>query len=146
MDNQSKHLETDVTKLELTPRVINALLMTGIRTVRDLVQKTIPEMKRIPNLGKISINQLKYVLEQMNLTFGMELEPKKEEPEPQFTVFEQLNRSNCRNAIDAFEKSYKQICKLTETKGIIYKDVDDAFAEHKKVVYAFEDAYKKLWS
>jgi DNA-directed RNA polymerase subunit alpha len=78
----------DIEELELSNRALNCLKSgrskrTGerisIQTVGDLVQRTEKDMLDIENFGRKSLEELKKVLEDMGLTFGMDvtgLEPR----------------------------------------------------------------------
>lgn len=66
-------LNTSIEELELTVRAHNCLRNANIRTIGDLVQKTESEVLKIKNFGKITLSELKKVLEEMGLTFGMDV-------------------------------------------------------------------------
>ena len=42
-----------------------------VETVRQLVQKTEPELLKTKNFGRKSLNEIKEILADMNLTLGM---------------------------------------------------------------------------
>ena len=69
----AEKLNTTIEELELTVRAHNCLRNADIRTIGDLVQKTEPEVLKIKNFGKITLTELKKVLEEMGLTFGMDV-------------------------------------------------------------------------
>ena len=60
-----------VEDLELTVRSANCLKAESIIYIGDLVQRTEVELLKTPNLGKKSLNELKDVLAQRNLSLGM---------------------------------------------------------------------------
>ena len=62
-----------VTDLELSVRSQNCLKNDGIIYVGDLVGKKESDMLKTPNFGKKSLNEIKNVLENLNLNFGMEI-------------------------------------------------------------------------
>ena len=66
-------LSRPVDELELSVRSYNCLKNADIRTIRDLVQKTEPEMLKTKNFGKKSLQEIKEVLAEMGLTLGMDL-------------------------------------------------------------------------
>ncbi len=66
-------LNRPVDELELSVRSYNCLKNADIRTIRDLVQKTEPEMLKTKNFGKKSLQEIKEVLAEMGLTLGMDL-------------------------------------------------------------------------
>ena len=62
-----------VDELILSVRSANCLKNDGIVYVGDLVQKTEAEMRRTPNFGRRSLDEIKEVLVQMGLHLGMEV-------------------------------------------------------------------------
>jgi len=75
-------LAMDIEELELSNRALNCLKKgrskrTGerisIQTVGDLVQRTEKDMLDIENFGRKSLEELKKVLEDVGLTFGMDV-------------------------------------------------------------------------
>ncbi len=66
-------LNRPVDELELSVRSYNCLKNADIRTIRDLVQKTEPEMLKTKNFGKKSLQEIKEVLAEMGLTLCMDL-------------------------------------------------------------------------
>ena len=67
----NEHLSKSVEELELSVRSYNCLKNADIRTLRELVQKTEPEMLRTKNFGRKSLNEIKEVLLTMGLNLGM---------------------------------------------------------------------------
>ena len=67
----NKSLLKKVEELELSVRSANCLKNDNIIYIGDLVQKTESEMLRTPNFGRKSLNEIKEVLQQMNLNLGM---------------------------------------------------------------------------
>jgi DNA-directed RNA polymerase subunit alpha len=63
-----------VAELELSVRSANCLEAAKIITIRDLVSKTEPEMLKYRNFGRKSLNEIKTILADMGLSFGMVLE------------------------------------------------------------------------
>ncbi len=62
-----------VEELELSVRSANCLKNDNIVYIGDLVQKTESEMLKTPNFGRKSLNEIKEVLMNMGLKFGMEV-------------------------------------------------------------------------
>ena len=60
--------------LELSVRSANCLRNAGIRLIGELVQKTEPEMLKTKNFGRKSLNEIKEILAEMGLSFGMKLD------------------------------------------------------------------------
>lgn len=62
-----------VDELELSVRAANCLKNDNILFIGDLCQKSESEMLRTPNFGRKSLNEIKEVLETMELSLGMDL-------------------------------------------------------------------------
>jgi DNA-directed RNA polymerase subunit alpha len=67
-------LDTNVEELELSVRSANCLKNAGSRTLRELVQKTEKDMLETKNFGRKSLNEIKDILREKGLAFGMKLE------------------------------------------------------------------------
>lgn len=74
VEEMKKYLDRTVNELELSVRAANCLRAAKIGTIADLVQKTEAEMMKYRNFGKKSLEEIKVVLDTMNLYFGMNLE------------------------------------------------------------------------
>jgi DNA-directed RNA polymerase subunit alpha len=70
----NEHLDKSVDELELSVRSYNCLKNSDIRTIRDLVQKTEPEMLKTKNFGRKSLNEIKDILTSMGLGLGMKFD------------------------------------------------------------------------
>ena len=70
----NEHLDKSVEELELSVRSYNCLKNANIRTIRELVQKSEPEMLRTKNFGRKSLNEIKEILLTMGLNLGMRLD------------------------------------------------------------------------
>ncbi len=70
----NEHLDKSVEELELSVRSYNCLKNANIRTIRELVQKSEPEMLKTKNFGRKSLNEIKEILASMGLSLGMKLE------------------------------------------------------------------------
>lgn len=75
-------LRTRVDELELSVRSSNCLRAANIQTIKDLVTKTESEMLKYRNFGRKSLNEISTLLEEMGLSFGMDVS-KYEEPQKQ---------------------------------------------------------------
>jgi DNA-directed RNA polymerase subunit alpha len=69
-----RNLLKKVDELELSVRSQNCLKNDNIVYIGDLVQKTESEMLKTPNFGRKSLNEIKEVLANMGLRFGMEVD------------------------------------------------------------------------
>ncbi len=74
-ENLAEYLNKSVDELELSVRSANCLKNAGIRTIRDLVQRTEKDMLETKNFGRKSLNEIKDILRPMGFSLGMELEP-----------------------------------------------------------------------
>jgi DNA-directed RNA polymerase subunit alpha len=70
----NENLDRSVDELELSVRSYNCLKNADIRTIRELVQKTEPEMLRTKNFGRKSLNEIKEILSSMGLRLGMKFD------------------------------------------------------------------------
>ncbi len=70
----NENLDKSVEELELSVRSYNCLKNANIRTIRELVQKTEPEMLKTKNFGRKSLNEIKEILTTMGLSLGMKLD------------------------------------------------------------------------
>lgn len=66
-------LKTRVDELELSVRSSNCLRAANIQTLADLVSKTESEMLKYRNFGRKSLNELNAILDELNLSFGMDI-------------------------------------------------------------------------
>jgi DNA-directed RNA polymerase subunit alpha len=76
-DDESKvnvNLYRTVDELELSVRSANCLKNAGIKLIGELVSKTEAEMLKTQNFGRKSLNEIKDILPEMGLTFGMRLD------------------------------------------------------------------------
>ncbi len=73
-DAVMEHLNKSVEELELSVRSYNCLKNASIRTISELVQKTEAEMLKTKNFGRKSLNEIKEILNSMNLSLGMKLD------------------------------------------------------------------------
>lgn len=70
----NENLYRSVDELELSVRSANCLKNADINKIYELVRKTEPEMLKTKNFGRKSLNEIKEVLSEMGLSFGMKLE------------------------------------------------------------------------
>ena len=76
---ESKHvwnenLYRSVEELELSVRSANCLKNADINKIYQLVSKTEAEMLKTKNFGRKSLNEIKEVLSEMDLSLGMKLD------------------------------------------------------------------------
>jgi DNA-directed RNA polymerase subunit alpha len=70
----NENIRRHVDDLELSVRSANCLKNAGINLIGELVQKTEAEMLKTKNFGRKSLNEIKEMLAEMGLSFGMKLE------------------------------------------------------------------------
>ncbi|NVN90688.1 MAG: DNA-directed RNA polymerase subunit alpha [Desulfuromonadales bacterium] len=80
IDKINENLYRTVEELELSVRSANCLKNAGIKLIGELVSKTEAEMLKTQNFGRKSLNEIKDILSDMGLTFGMKLD---EFPDPE---------------------------------------------------------------
>ncbi len=68
------NLYRTVDELELSVRSANCLQNAGIKYIGELVQKTEAEMLKTKNFGRKSLNEIKEILSEMGLGFGVKVE------------------------------------------------------------------------
>jgi len=73
-DGINDHLSKHVDELELSVRSANCLKNAGINLIGELVQKTEAEMLKTKNFGRKSLNEIKDILQEMGLSFGLKLD------------------------------------------------------------------------
>ncbi|MGH9344303.1 MAG: DNA-directed RNA polymerase subunit alpha [Terriglobia bacterium] len=73
---RNENLDRSVEELELSVRSYNCLKNANITTIRELVQKTEPEMLKTKNFGRKSLNEIKEILGLMGLSLGMKFDEK----------------------------------------------------------------------
>jgi len=73
-DPRLEHLDRSVEELELSVRSYNCLKNANIQSLRELVQKTEPEMLKTKNFGRKSLNEIKEILQKMGLSLGMKFD------------------------------------------------------------------------
>jgi len=72
-DRVYENLKRSVEELELSVRSYNCLKNADIKTIGELVQKTEAEMLKTKNFGRKSLNEIKEILGEMGLSFGMKI-------------------------------------------------------------------------
>jgi DNA-directed RNA polymerase subunit alpha len=68
-----ENLKRSVEELELSVRSYNCLKNADIKSIGELVQKTEAEMLKTKNFGRKSLNEIKEILAEMGLSFGMKI-------------------------------------------------------------------------
>ncbi|MDF1544320.1 MAG: DNA-directed RNA polymerase subunit alpha [bacterium] len=66
-------LKTRVDELELSVRSSNCLRAANIQTLSDLVTKSESEMLKYRNFGRKSLNEIGAILDELDLSFGMDI-------------------------------------------------------------------------
>jgi DNA-directed RNA polymerase, alpha subunit, bacterial and chloroplast-type len=71
---RNDQLDRSVDELELSVRSYNCLKNAGIKTIRDLVQRSEREMLATKNFGKKSLGEIRDILRGMGLDFGVQFD------------------------------------------------------------------------
>ena len=71
---RNDQLDRSVDELELSVRSYNCLKNAGIKSIRDLVQRSEREMLATKNFGKKSLGEIRDILRSMGLDFGMQFD------------------------------------------------------------------------
>ena len=73
-DILNEQLQRHVDDLELSVRSANCLKNAGINLIGELVQKTEAEMLKTKNFGRKSLNEIREILAEQGMSFGMKLD------------------------------------------------------------------------
>mgnify|MGYP001038774812 CR=1 FL=1 len=84
-------LSRPVEELELSVRAAHCLKAANIRTIGDLVGRSEQEMLQFPNFGKKSLDEIKVILQGMDLSLGMKLPASMEISRPVMAAVEVLD-------------------------------------------------------
>ena len=76
LDAVNESLSKSVEELELSVRSYNCLKNADIQTIGDLVIRSEGDMLKTKNFGRKSLNEIKEILADMGLSFGMKLDAK----------------------------------------------------------------------
>lgn len=68
-----KLLKTPLSELDLSVRAYNCLKAADVKTLGDLAQLEISDMMKFRNFGKKSLTELEQLINEKNLTFGMDV-------------------------------------------------------------------------
>ena len=74
-------LKTRLVDMDLSVRALNCLKAAEVDTLGDLVSYNRNDLMKFRNFGKKSLTELDALVEEKNLTFGMDLEKYKLEKE-----------------------------------------------------------------
>jgi DNA-directed RNA polymerase subunit alpha len=115
IEKRKSYLTKPVAELELSVRAANCLAAADIITIKDLVTKSEPEMLKYRNFGRKSLNEIKAILFEMGLSFGMALDDD-ESPKR-------------REKIEFTEEDVRQITKGKIADEDIEKDIENEESE-----------------
>ena len=121
-------LNKGIEDLEMSIRSMNGLKLEGFKTVGDLTKSTEQYLRRIPNIGKMSVNEIKSVLKDLGLELGMGDQPQPEKPK---TLIGELSLDIISKVKMAFKKSSTRI--MTK-QSYTWDEVTEYFNEHEKIV------------
>lgn len=136
-------LDDGIEELQLTVRAYNALLNDNIRTIGELIKVTGRELMRIPNFGKLSLEDVKYCLAEHGLK--LKKEPYVERPvrTAQSKLSEEEREKSTQSHLKEIHKTFlwqqQQIRKLQKAliDALVVFDVGtetDYYAIHLEVI------------
>ncbi len=131
-------LNKKIEDLEMSIRVTGSLNMHGIKTVGDITKMTESSLRRLPNIGRLSVNEIKHTLKDLGLELGMHSTPQEEPPEK--TLVSDLNMDLILKAADTFKKSSK---KIMAKKTYTWEEINEYLGEHEKIVKIYRD---QMWN
>jgi hypothetical protein len=131
-------LNKKIEDLEMSIRVTGSLNMHGIKTVGDITKMTESSLRRLPNIGILSVNEIKHTLKDLGLELGMHSKPQEEPPEK--TLVSDLNMDLILKAADTFKKSSK---KIMAKKTYTWEEINEYLGEHEKIVKIYRD---QMWN
>ena len=126
-------LNKGIEDLEMSIRSMNGLKLEGFKTVGDLTKSTEQYLRRIPNIGKMSVNEIKSVLKDLGLELGMGDQPQPEKPK---TLIGELSLDIISKVKMAFKKSSTRI--MTK-QSYTWDEVTEYFNEHEKIVKMYRE-------
>tara|TARA_R100000808_G_scaffold21649_1_gene46808 strand:+ start:490 stop:909 length:420 start_codon:yes stop_codon:yes gene_type:complete len=126
-------LNKRIEDLEMSIRSMNGLKLEGFKTVGDLTKSTEQYLRRIPNIGKMSVNEIKSVLKDLGLELGMGDQPQPEKPK---TLIGELSLDIISKVKMAFKKSSTRI--MTK-QSYTWDEVTEYFNEHEKIVKMYRE-------
>ena len=131
-------LNKKIEDLKMSIRVTGSLNMHGIKTVGDITKMTESSLRRLPNIGRLSVNEIKHTLKDLGLELGMHSKPQEEPPEK--TLVSDLNMDLILKAADTFKKSSK---KIMAKKTYTWEEINEYLGEHEKIVKIYRD---QMWN
>ena len=106
-------LSTNLRDIELPVRALNSLINQNVNTINDLIVHTEGELKRFPNMGQKSIDDIKQMLDHYSLYLGME-------------IVDLNNEANIETINSIEVKEENKLIELSEQKIIeIIKEFDE---------------------
>lgn len=139
------NLDRPIDDLELSVRVMSSLKYAEIKTIRDLTKKTENEILRLPNIGKKSMNELRAVLDGMNLKFNDgEIHPDIEHEKQDH--LKDLKYKVIQSSEETFHQTYDSIKRMREKDKVSLNEVNEIFDQHRKVTTAFEQSLINLFN
>ena len=133
MNELHEKLNQDIGELELSVRSMNGLKLEGFKTVGDLTKSTKQYLRRIPNIGKMSVNEIEEVLKNLGLQLGMGDTPQPERPR---TLSSELSVDIIGKVKMAFKKSSTRI--MTK-QSYTWDEITEYFDEHEKIVKMYRE-------
>ena len=123
----NEHLDKSVEELELSVRSYNCLKNASIRTIRELVQKSEPEMLKTKNFGRKSLNEIKEILTSMGLSLGMKLEQPRRPRNPPTVP------QSCETAPMRHRVAHRKLGRVTEHRIALLRNQAEALLRHERI-------------
>ena len=128
----NEHLDKSVEELELSVRSYNCLKNANIRTIRELVQKTEPEMLKTKNFGRKSLNEIKEILSSMGLSLGMKLDqPTRGVPTCDWS---QLTRTVTQDTDMRHRLAHRKLGRTSDHRRALLRNQAEALLRHERIV------------
>ncbi len=136
----SELINKSIDELELSLRVHDAFRKyePNMKTIGDLVRKSEGELLRLPNFGRKSLNEVREILNGMNLNLGME---EHQIPKTMDTIQQVFVYKIIEHASDAASKSLDIILQKEEWA---YNDIEKHFNSHQKIMETYKLSLQRL--
>lgn len=135
-------LDRSIDDVEFDVRVLRAMDVLEVKTIRDLVKCSEGEVLRAPNFGRKSFLQVKEILYGNGLRLGMSDEEIAEKDQSYKGYYAKLN-------YDIIKASKQNVAKTIDVILDKHKwseeDIDDLFKDHEKVLAVYKKSLKELF-
>jgi len=148
----NEYLDKKIEEVGLSFRIINAFRKyeSDIKTVGDLVLKSEKYIRRIPDIGSKSLNEIKEVLIYMDLHLDMEIDLERKLHSDMKQINQVKKTGNCYEDLtyniikiseNALIDSFNKIIKKREWND---QDLLQSFSDHEKVLNMYKTSLRQL--